>query len=123
MQQLEKPRLDFTHAGQGLKLVGEQGCGQARVGDRVIDAFPDQFVVFDEAMIWVFWKGDRRKDQGIDDRKAEQRMAWRGLAQHAQVVSNQVVTENATGGPGESGQFVERPRHGKVAGARERFRP
>lgn len=84
----------------------EQAEAELGVLERVVAGIPQPFVVLDEVLIGVLREGQGREPQGIDHRQPVQGEGEVGveLAEDGQVVADEVVAEQETGG---LGQFVE----------------
>ena len=56
------------HLLKAVPLVFKYGSGQFGIGNRIVNGGPNQFVVFNEAVIGILGEGDGRKIKGVDNR-------------------------------------------------------
>jgi len=78
-----------------IESVGKDLRGLPRVCDRIVGCGLAELVAFDERVIRVLGKPERRKEQRIDDRQLQKRATRRDLAQDPEVVPQHVVSEHS----------------------------
>src|ERR1035441_8825928 len=108
VQNLEEPRLGLTQATERLQFVRKEGGGLARVGERVVDALFDQLVVLHQTVVRILGKAERRQNERINDRQAQEGQAGGALAQERKVMLDEVMAKHAIGSLSEVIQLPEK---------------
>lgn len=89
---------------EGFPFVEEERPGEPRVGERIVGAFADQFVVLDEAVVRVGREGEGREDERVDGGELQEWMVGTRRLEAGQVVLDDVVSDD---GIGEAREGVE----------------
>ena len=96
-----------VHGRKGIHLIPEQDGGKPGIGNRVVDTFLHQFIIFHQPMVGIPGKGQGRQPQGIHDGFLKKSQI-RGLLGHdRQIMEQDVVTGNAVGPMGKGIQILE----------------
>lgn len=119
VEQGEEVGFSLGEAGEGAEFVLEEFTGEGGIGEGVIDAFAEQFVVLDEAVVGVFGEGDGGEDERIDDGEFEDGVVGVGLPDGGEVVVGEVMAEDGGGVGGEIGEGGEEVCGGELAGGGE----
>ncbi|MFM1944563.1 MAG: hypothetical protein RI897_3545 [Verrucomicrobiota bacterium] len=119
VQQGEEVGFGLGEAGEGAEFVFEEFAGEGGIGKGVIDAFAEQFVVLDEAVVGIFGEGDGGEDERIDDGEFEDGVVGVGLPDGGEVMVGEVMAEDGGGVGDEVGEGGEEVGGGELAGGGE----
>jgi len=81
----------------GVPLLHENLTGQHGIFRRIIDAVPDNLIVFYQSMVGVFREGKRGEIEGVNHRLVQNYKGCIFLAETREVVGEDIVTGNKLG--------------------------
>ncbi|MCP4399293.1 MAG: hypothetical protein GY801_18575 [bacterium] len=102
--------MSRVHRRKGLPLIPKQGQRTAGILHRIVQGLLDQLIIFNQPVIRIFRKCQRRQEKRIQQRKLQQSQMRKLPFQDRNIVTADIMAEQKAGTPAKCVQFQQRIR-------------